>query len=260
LNLTAALLDHHLADASNARRYYVLACRYGPVSAAQFASSARPGTFYLHRAARGATGVQRLWRAWYPVTMARRHRAARLFQALVRKCQARVKWYPLVKFRCKYGRRRVLTVTFAVYKYNVARNKRVKHLLFVATLGYSDKCLQHWKTFTRTAKAEKAERANQLLRRIKNRGVYACWSSWRAYATRGGEVKRMVKRALRAPCFHTWVLMTGVWKEQRAISALAVTLQRVWRGELGRRRAATALWLKEQLKWLSRGKVRVVQP
>lgn len=222
---------------------------------AVFASSARPGTLYLNRAAKGARGIQRLWRVWYAITMARRHRAARLYQTVVRKYQARVQWYPLIKFRCKYGRRRILTDSFASYKASVARRKRVKRVLFIATMGWSDKCLKHWVTFTKIVKQEKAEHANKILMRIKHREIYTCWEAWHKYAKRCGHVKRMMKRALNAPCFHTWVLMTRYWKEQKQIGLLAVDLQRLWRGELGRRRAATALWLMEQLKWMSRGKV-----
>jgi hypothetical protein len=50
----------------------VLANRYGKFEEAEFNSTGRPGTMYLARAGQAACGVQRLWRFFWPITLARR--------------------------------------------------------------------------------------------------------------------------------------------------------------------------------------------
>jgi len=232
----------------------VLANRYGKFTEAEFHASSRPGTVYLARAGRAAMGVQRLWRFYWPITLARRFRSARLFQTLVRKWLARRRWWPIIRFRCKFGMRKMKKEMFALYVYNVKRNKRIKFLLHVATYGWSDKCFKHWVTHTALVKQDKMDRALLCLRRIRMHMVHKCVQVWRAYAHKRGDVKRYMRRVLNNPCFHTWVIMTGIWKRQRHTIELALCLQKHWRGEMGRMRAATARWLLERLKWISRGK------
>mmetsp|Transcript_13464 Transcript_13464/g.31885 ORF Transcript_13464/g.31885 Transcript_13464/m.31885 type:complete len:1095 (-) Transcript_13464:599-3883(-) len=234
--------------------YYVLACRYGALSPRSFNQSARPGGVYHARGCRGARGLQRLWRIWWPWECRRRYRAAMMFQAQVRYMIARKRWKPIIKFRMKWGYRKVLYDTLHLYQRNVRRLKRIRHLLHIAQFGYSEKCVRYWRRFKDRAKAEKEAKARAVFGKIMRALEVRVFTAWHVHAKRLGDVKRMCRRHFNNPCFGKWVAMTRVWRHERRAGNLALLLQRHWRGKMGRRRAAQGGWLLERLKWIARGK------
>ena len=156
--------------------YYVLALRYGALSAVEFEGratdssrkvegapskgrGARPGSLYLGRCEKGANGVQKRWRLYWPVKKARMYRASCLFQTLYRKYRMLGKWGPVIRFRVKYGRRKVLRAHFRGYRDGVARQKRVQQLIDRHLKGWEDKCLYAWIRFTKKTKEDREQLA-----------------------------------------------------------------------------------------------------
>ena len=251
--------------------YYVLALRYGALSAVEFEGratdssrkvegapskgrGARPGSLYLGRCEKGANGVQKRWRLYWPVKKARMYRASCLFQTLYRKYRMLGKWGPVIRFRVKYGRRKVLRAHFRGYRDGVARQKRVQQLIDRHLKGWEDKCLYAWIRFTKKTKENREQLAVSCLRRVIYSFAFKVFVAWHGYAEQCARVKRMMARNLSNPCFATWVEMTEVWKEEREIIYLATVLQKFVRGFHSRLRVTKIRLLFKRLRWVAKGK------
>lgn len=70
----------------------MLAGRYGALPVEVFNSSDRPGSIYLEQAVKGAIGLQKLWKHFYPLLLASRYRAARLIQSMLRMRKIKKRW------------------------------------------------------------------------------------------------------------------------------------------------------------------------
>jgi hypothetical protein len=80
-----------------------------------------------------------------------------------------IKRGPIVKFRCRYGRRKVKQFGFELLKVNVKRILRIRELIYLAKFGWCMRCLKALKEYAVQSQQHKLALAEIVLMRILRR-------------------------------------------------------------------------------------------
>jgi len=234
--------------------YFVLACRYGELSEAEFNSSSRPGAIYLKRTSKAAQGWQRMWRCFWPIRRARKYRAARFMQMLYRGYRVRKRWTPILRLRMKCGRKSAMRSAFWPWRNYYRKMKRVRELMDRTIMKGVRLTFKSWKGYLMNIKTHREEIVRKFLKRLLNQGLYKVYVAWATFAYNSARVKLMFRRSMQNPHFKTWVEMTEVWREERCLLESAVWCQRWWRGRAARAQVQQIKALMDKLNNIVKGK------
>lgn len=218
-------------------RYFILATRYGHMDESEFHKDERPGRRYWVRALDGCIKFQKIWGAFWAVQSLRRYKGAKHFQKIVRGFLAWIKFHPLIVFRLKYGKSSYLKYSMHKWREYIHMIKWCRESIAWLMVNWADKCMEHWKIYTKQSKDKKIQKARRIFAQFLNAGLLRCFRAWAFMAQRQVYIKQRARRILGAcgPQFDLWSEYVETSKHMRKMFKTTSLIQSIARMYLHRR-------------------------
>ncbi len=226
-----------------------------------FFSTITPGRLYQQKIYKSVTRVQLWWLILIPLRRERKSRSAIMIQKIFRASQGR--WWlrleKLVILNRELIRKKRIHQAFGTWlkmmsQLHLARRMIKRAMNMQLTVRWNA-----WYSFYEKRRLNRLKKLQKVMKRMLNSKLWRTLGAWYDYVEQQRKVKRLMWKVLSGTklyFFDEWASNVEIYKENRRRQKNSITIQKSWRGSLGRDKA---FWLKYRRTKLAKHIQRIVR-